>query len=1100
MKKYFILLAAALLAVACNQEELQDPEGNAVEIPSNGFLAGFEANVKVALQDDWSLAWEVGDGVAIYNGETFSEYLAQTAGASTTLLGEDVADVAHCAFYPYSEDLVFEGTSVTAVIPSEQTPKIGNFPYNPSVAYVAAGNKSLAFYNICGLVGFEITADEVGVSNVVIYGNNNEVLTGGIKVDCNSTTPKAAVVEGKGVQSVTLQAEGTFEPGVYYVAVLPQKFEQGITITMNATDGKQYKKTSKPFTLNRSHRINASNINDGEFGAENLISNAAELQAFFNVVNADENKGAGMVGKIVADIDMSTLDHFAPAAEFAGTLDGSYTDGENTSNWTISNFNTTTALIGKLSETGVVKNITVSGNLTINANDDAAFIVLDNAGTISYCKTQGKAETAADLVFENERAVGAIAARTSGTIEYCTNEAAITLKPKGTATLAEADAKAGTTNGIQHLGGVVGYATGNTAVIDHCTNTAQVAYTAECPVNTMTTIGGVLGSTDSEIGNNVAAGTFACDVTISNCNNSGKLIWTYSQKPAGNAYNNLLMGGIVGYLEGPISDCTNSGEIYAHGWRTTDTGSCYTKVVKIGGVAGVANKDVTNCTNAAGGNIDFSSTITSGDLAAKYIGNVAYGTIGGVVASSGSDSYIVSGCNNNAETMSLDMHMLPGNNSGASAGGVVGYLSSQIKNCSNNADVTIDSRIKNFYFGGVSGYTNITKTPENCNNYGDITIDAGELEDKSNQSNGIYFGGVFAHVQKCNLNITGTVGFVNEGDLKLIGGSTEGTKYIGGIIGYAKAAGGTFSLRGSVERPFGVNRGSITAENIVGLSYVAGVHGYLDFETASTKGNDAVTMNNSSNEGAINVTTSAESYVSGIIGYYKSGCVYGSVNSGDITVTSSGGNLRVAGAVASAENAKRLVGMINEGDIVVTTTSADAVVRVAGVRTADNGQMNSTAQRSSNSGDISLITNAKDARIAGVATQDGATQIHADNSGNVSFEYTGEKVSGYYAYASLGVAYRAGSTATVSGTYSGALTLKGIENTVCYYGLLGGWVKEGTGMNVNAVKIKKGTVINGVSVSSVDTDQGYYKNRDFLFSNLNPSNAVLTMDSLSLID
>ena len=54
MKKYFILLAAALLAVACNQEELQDPEGNAVEIPSNGFLAGIET--KVSLESDFSLS------------------------------------------------------------------------------------------------------------------------------------------------------------------------------------------------------------------------------------------------------------------------------------------------------------------------------------------------------------------------------------------------------------------------------------------------------------------------------------------------------------------------------------------------------------------------------------------------------------------------------------------------------------------------------------------------------------------------------------------------------------------------------------------------------------------------------------------------------------------------------------------------------------------------------------------------------------------------------------------------------------------------------------------------------------------------------------
>jgi hypothetical protein len=61
MKKYFILLAAALLTVACNQEELQDPNGTAVEVPSNGFLAGIET--KVSLEVDFSLSWEEGDQV-----------------------------------------------------------------------------------------------------------------------------------------------------------------------------------------------------------------------------------------------------------------------------------------------------------------------------------------------------------------------------------------------------------------------------------------------------------------------------------------------------------------------------------------------------------------------------------------------------------------------------------------------------------------------------------------------------------------------------------------------------------------------------------------------------------------------------------------------------------------------------------------------------------------------------------------------------------------------------------------------------------------------------------------------------------------------------
>lgn len=1091
MKKYFILLTAALLAVACNQEELQDPNGTAVEVPSNGFLAGFEANVKVALQDDWSLAWEVGDGVAIYNGETFSEYLAQTAGASTTLLGEDVADVAHCAFYPYSEDLVFEGTSVTAVIPSEQTPKIGNFPYNPSVAYVAAGNKSLAFFNICGLVGFEITADEVGVSNVVIYGNNNEVLTGGVKVDCNSTTPKAAVVEGKDVQSVTLQAEGTFEPGVYYVAILPQKFEQGITITMNATDGKQYKKTSKPFTLNRSHRINASNINDGEFGAENLISNAAELQAFFNVVNADENKGVGMVGKIVADIDMSTLDHFAPAEEFAGTLDGSYTDGENTSNWTISN--TTSHLIRTLSETGVVKNINVSGNIEITADDDAAFIALNNAGKISYCKTSGEAKTIKDdLVFTKERAVGAIAARTSGTIEYCTNETEITLSPKSYESATTTEHK-----GLQHIGGIVGYATGDAAVIDNCTNSAKVALTSLGAINAVTTIGGILGSTSSEIGTNVANGTFSANVTLSNCVNNGEVRWSYNTKPSGNAFNNLCFGGIVGYLEGNISNCTNNGFLYAHGWRAEDSGTGYTKYIGFGGVAGIATCNVTDCHNY--GNIDVAATLTGGEAKAGYVGSSGWSVVGGIVGHSGSNAYTISGCTNRAETMNVDMHMLTTNGSSGSFGGIIGVTYAKLSNCQNYANLDFSSRFKKLYAGGVAGFYEINAVTDGLCNYGDFTYDAGEIpSDITSQSVELHVAGIIGHL-KGNVDNTksGFNPWINEGDLTITGGNASTDKCYGGIIGYVEATNTTMAVRGEKAKDYW-NKGNITVTGSVAKTYVGGIHGYMNF--TNNKGSDAVALNFSQNDGDITVDVAAAAAVAGIVGYYNYGCIYGSVNTGKITVTSSKGSLWVGGVAGNAGNARRMCGMGNEGDIEVTTTSASDEVYLGGVRGFVNGQINLYGKvYNYNKGNISLTTNAKKIQVGGIASGDGATKVYANNSGNVTLTYTGEANTAVTARVSLGVGYRNGSDATVNGTYSGTLTVNNVSGISCDYGLLTGFTKTGSVNTLNPVSIKKGTIINGVEVSAVESDPGYFKNQAYLIGAASPS-GTLVATNVSLID
>ena len=625
MKKYFILLAAAFAAVACSQNELQDPNENTLEIPKNGFYAGIES--KVTLEDDYSLSWEAGDKVAIWNGTEYSSYEALTPGKTTVILGEDVDEnAAHCAFYPYEAVVGFEGNTVTAVIPGQQTPKVGTFPFNPSVAYAPAGEQTLRFYNICGLVGFEITEAEQGVTNVVIFGNNGEDLTGTVKVSYDEVTaPTATVV--KGVKSVTLQAEGTFAPGTYYVAILPQFYKEGITITMNTPEGKQYKKDSKPFTLKRSHRINAHEINDGEYGAENLISNAAELQAFFNIVNADENKGAGMTGQITANIDLSEIENFTPLAEFAGTLDG----GE----FTISNV--TSHLIGTLAETGEVNRLNVNGNLEIKAAGDVAFIALNNAGTISYCKTSGTASTLADdLAFATERAIGGIAARTSGTIEYCTNEAAITLKPLSV--VAPADTKR---DGAQYVGGIAGFATAGT--ITSCINTAAGAITYTTPDNgailSYACLGGILGTTESVLG----VSNLQNRISVSDSENAARITYESKAKFSGNKNNGLALGGIVGYLEGTISDCNNSGEIYARGYKHESEENVTSRVrpMSVAGVAGFVSESISGCNNS--GIVDIDIAVAMGTTTSQYFMGFNSVDAAGVVAKSMKST---TGCHN----------------------------------------------------------------------------------------------------------------------------------------------------------------------------------------------------------------------------------------------------------------------------------------------------------------------------------------------------------------------------------------------------------------------------------------------------------------------
>lgn len=1087
MKKYFILLAAALLAVACNQEELQDPEGNAVEIPSNGFLAGIET--KVSLESDFSLSWEEGDQVAIWNGtELLAPYTAQTAGKTTVLLGEDVnTDLAHCAFYPYDAVVEFEENTVTAVIPGQQTPKSGTFPFNPSVAYAAAGEQTLQFYNVCGLVGFEITEAEQGVNNVVIFGNNDEDLTGTVNVSYDEiSAPKATVV--KGVKSVTLQATETFAPGTYYVAILPQEYKDGITITMNTPDGKQYKKDSKPFTLRRSHRINAMNINDGEFGAENLISNAAELQAFFNIVNADEEKGAGMVGKIVDDIDLSHIDNFTPAAEFAGTLDGAYTVGEETRNYSISN--TTSHLIGTLSATGVVKNINVSGNIEITANDDAAFIALNNAGKISYCKTSGEAKTIKDdLAFTKERAVGAIAARTSGTIEYCTNEAAITLRPLSV--VAPANQKR---DGAQYVGGIAGFATVGT--ITGCTNTATGSVTYTTPDNgailSYACLGGILGTSESVLG----VSGLQNRVSIADSDNAAKITYESKAEFSGDKNNGLAIGGVVGYLEGAVSGCGNSGEIYVRGYRHESEAAITSRVrpLAAAGVAGVASESITDCTNS--GKVDVDIAVAGASNANQYFIGYNEIQVAGVVAKSLKKA---SGCHNTG-ALKADIHMLKSNGSSGSVGGVIGWASGTVSGCSNKARLEVTPRMSDNNVAGVLAKTNATY--DNLSNIADEGVNAGvfvtiDSPSTENQGKTINVGGVVgwtgANQTVTKMSNSAPVSFVAND------GVTSGTRIMGGLIA---AMGGSAKVQfKGASSSYIINSGNITFEGM-DMDYVGGVIGRVQ---NSANNSDALASIYVKNTGNITVNHSGTNDVAvgGIVGTSANDNTKGqwwirsSANEGAINVTS-GGKVKVGGVEGrNGDVGSRLLGCQNKGNITVNSTGSD--VRVGGLRGDGNGQINTS---SLNTGDIAVTTSADLIQLGGLTGNDGTTVVAASAYDcNMTLNYTG--TGSPTVYASLAVAYRQGADAKYDGTFGGTISLldkdgNKLSTGTIYCGMLEGYTNaNGTNKSVtlNNVSLKKGTIINGVEISEEN-----YTTDEYLFPNLASDAMKIVYTKVTLID
>ena len=236
MKKIYLytLALAAAMTVSCVKEET--PEVAA------GDSVVFEAALgdmdsKAVLTEGTSsskVMWEAGDQVSLWAGSAKYQYKADKDGAVSTLSpmgGSSLADE-YFALYPYDATATLASGVITTTLPSVQTAMIGSFSHHLAVSY--STSLSLGFKNVCGL--FRVDVTEPAITKIEFKGNANEDVAGKIAVAVGENPSWSAV---SGSKTVTLSAgEGEIlQLGAYYLAVLPQNFNSGVTVTFHYNNG-----------------------------------------------------------------------------------------------------------------------------------------------------------------------------------------------------------------------------------------------------------------------------------------------------------------------------------------------------------------------------------------------------------------------------------------------------------------------------------------------------------------------------------------------------------------------------------------------------------------------------------------------------------------------------------------------------------------------------------------------------------------------------------------------------------------------------------------------------------------------------------------------
>lgn len=282
MRFFYVALSIVILAISCAKEIVpQEQENTQTENTpvKEGYVRlelstkGYKPDSKTSLAEG-NVNWDVTDKISVFAGSNTTdnyEFSVLNATASSASFQGEVkeADAAAENFvvaYPYSADLVLEGTALSNVaINAEQALAAGTFASgeNPSVA--VGGKTGLEFKNLAALIRIPVLGP-VKVKSIVLTAPENVVLAGKGSVDVSAATPELVISESAS-NVITMTAETPIDVtnGVdFYAVVAPQGPDFTCDIKVIREDGSSMTQKFEDAEVVRAKARNANNYIDYE--------------------------------------------------------------------------------------------------------------------------------------------------------------------------------------------------------------------------------------------------------------------------------------------------------------------------------------------------------------------------------------------------------------------------------------------------------------------------------------------------------------------------------------------------------------------------------------------------------------------------------------------------------------------------------------------------------------------------------------------------------------------------------------------------------------------------------------------------------------------
>ena len=800
MKKLAYFSAAILALIACNRQiETDNPQP---EKQTLTFRAVLEQPDTKADLSDYSVVWQEGDQIAVFNGTTWvtSDELTaadiENEGRYADFQVTIDEGETYYAIYPASAapSEAVSDDAVTVTLPAVQTIAPGNVVAKDALVQVCktADRNNMVFKNVASLVEFKAPEDVDGYVCFEAFDADGAALNIAGAASVNAGTPVAVTGD-----ATKVTVKGSLEAGQNYFAVVyPQsgvsKFRFAFS-KEDATDG-----TLKAFRTGSAGTIEFP-LNGGkkfsDLGTLSWIGPLSSKNDLDKWAKYADYYLEGETVKLGADIDYEggtwkPVNGNAKSNRFGGVFDG---QGYSIYNIIISTasgtncgfFSNLTSATQQLR----AKNLKLGYNPATNEADGTSKLegtettntrlgalagLLDNSdieGIETYINVSATQNA--------EIQIGGMIGRSQNTckIKDCSNYATV-------------DAKT-VNDGSVYVGGLLAALAGKNSEVLSCRNYGTVQRSVAVSTKKGNTfLAGILGR--------VGAG--ADDVVIYDCINKGTIRTTRNIQNK-----QVYIGGIIcmdntitttGTYSVIITDCKNEGTIECTSLSQASSG------MGVGGIIGYIKNvaKVSGCTN-------------TGTISKPKNHNSITSRFGGIVGWSNSGNSIIENCTNGSDSDSSLGKILSSEQTTANEttieyyGGIVGNLENgSVNGCKNYGSITTNSTTANIHehAGGLVGaYSG--GSIENCHNYGTVSV-AATTDDNS-------AGGIVGKNIVSSANTTGTGCSVSASV------SCGYTDNAGAVVGlYANTAASTL---GSSDSPVAVsgtvNGTTVTAANFESL-------------------------------------------------------------------------------------------------------------------------------------------------------------------------------------------------------------------------------------------------------------------------------------------